>query len=301
FTLYAQWTANTLTVTTDEQGGSAVSNGSTTTGASMSSPGTPTRSGYTFNGWFTASSGGSAISFPYAHGQTANFTLYAQWTLTCAGGGVCVVGDTGPGGGTVFYVHNDADDMFTSAGSDCNATCRYLEVASTEYTKDWGNSGNGCYADGSSSANQDCRYYSVYSGSTSSQSTSRSSSDNFGMGMANTNRIYAQITTDGGASTNSYAAGLAWAYSYNGKSDWHLPSKSELNELCKYARNQTTGNTSVNCNSSGSLRSGFSLDDYWSSSEADRDNSKYQYFGDGTKLVYGKNSEFKVRMIRAFG
>ncbi|NBT21228.1 MAG: cell surface glycoprotein, partial [Actinobacteria bacterium] len=80
FTLYAQWTANTLTVTTDEQGGSAVSNGSTTTGASMSSPGTPTRSGYTFNGWFTASSGGSAISFPYAHGQTANFTLYAQWT-----------------------------------------------------------------------------------------------------------------------------------------------------------------------------------------------------------------------------
>ncbi|NDC47219.1 MAG: hypothetical protein EBZ68_06565, partial [Actinobacteria bacterium] len=27
----------------------------------MSSPGTPTRSGYTFNGWFTASSGGSAI------------------------------------------------------------------------------------------------------------------------------------------------------------------------------------------------------------------------------------------------
>jgi len=80
FTLYAQWTADSLTVTTDEQGGSAIANASTTTGASMNSPGTPTRSGYTFAGWFVASSGGSAISFPYAHGQTANFTLYAQWT-----------------------------------------------------------------------------------------------------------------------------------------------------------------------------------------------------------------------------
>ncbi|NBY56817.1 MAG: hypothetical protein EBQ57_00475, partial [Actinobacteria bacterium] len=30
------------------------------------------------------SSGGSAISFPYTHGQTANFTLYAQWTALSA-------------------------------------------------------------------------------------------------------------------------------------------------------------------------------------------------------------------------
>jgi uncharacterized repeat protein (TIGR02543 family) len=80
-TLYAQWTANTLNVTYDSQGGSAISSGTTTTGGSIaSSPGSPTRSGYTFNGWFVASSGGSAISFPYSHGQTADFTLYAQWT-----------------------------------------------------------------------------------------------------------------------------------------------------------------------------------------------------------------------------
>jgi uncharacterized repeat protein (TIGR02543 family) len=80
FTLYAQWTANALTVTTDEQGGTAIDNTSTTTGASMSSPGTPTRTGYTFTGWFVASSGGTLITFPYAHGQTSSFTLYAQWT-----------------------------------------------------------------------------------------------------------------------------------------------------------------------------------------------------------------------------
>ena len=74
-------TATPLAVTYDSQGGSAISDGSTTVGGSISaSPGTPTRTGYTFNGWFVASSGGTQISFPYTHGQTANFTLYAQWT-----------------------------------------------------------------------------------------------------------------------------------------------------------------------------------------------------------------------------
>ena len=81
FALYAQWTANSLAITYNSQGGSSISSGSTATGGSIaSSPGTPTRTGYTFNGWFAGSTGGSAITFPYTHGQTANFTLYAQWT-----------------------------------------------------------------------------------------------------------------------------------------------------------------------------------------------------------------------------
>jgi uncharacterized repeat protein (TIGR02543 family) len=81
FTLYAQWTANALTVTYDSQLGSAITAGSTTTGGSISaSPGTPSRTGYEFTGWFTASTGGTQISFPYAHGQTSSFTLYAQWS-----------------------------------------------------------------------------------------------------------------------------------------------------------------------------------------------------------------------------
>ena len=81
-TLYAQWTPNNLVVTHDTQGGSTIANGSTGTGAAIStSPGTPTRDGYTFNGWFTAATGGTAITFPYTHARTANFTLYAQWTL----------------------------------------------------------------------------------------------------------------------------------------------------------------------------------------------------------------------------
>jgi uncharacterized repeat protein (TIGR02543 family) len=80
FTLYAQWTANALTVTYDSQLGTAITAGSTTTGGSIASPGTPSRTGYEFVGWFAASSGGIVISFPYAHGQTSSFVLYARWT-----------------------------------------------------------------------------------------------------------------------------------------------------------------------------------------------------------------------------
>ena len=79
--LTATWTANTLTVTLDEHGGSDIADLSTQTGGTIaSSPGEPTRNGYTFNGWFTSSTGGTAITFPYTHGQTSSFTLHAQWT-----------------------------------------------------------------------------------------------------------------------------------------------------------------------------------------------------------------------------
>ncbi|MGB1502177.1 MAG: InlB B-repeat-containing protein [Ilumatobacteraceae bacterium] len=73
----------TLTITYNSQGGSAVSDGdaTTTTGGTISAlPSDPTRDGYTFAGWFTAASGGTEIITDVAHNQTADFTLYAQWT-----------------------------------------------------------------------------------------------------------------------------------------------------------------------------------------------------------------------------
>lgn len=82
-TLYARWTANTLSVTYDvSNGGSSPTGGdsSTSTGGTLSALATTTRSGYTFSGWFTAASGGTQITTSSAHGQTSNFTLYAQWT-----------------------------------------------------------------------------------------------------------------------------------------------------------------------------------------------------------------------------
>jgi uncharacterized repeat protein (TIGR02543 family) len=122
-TLYAQWTANNLAVTYDSQGGSAISSGSTTTGGTIStSPGTPTKTGYTFNGWFTAASGGSAITFPYTHGQTANFTLYAQWTANTltvsydSQGGSAITNGSTTTGGTVSNPGNPTQAGYTFNG-----------------------------------------------------------------------------------------------------------------------------------------------------------------------------------------
>ena len=76
-------TAAPLSITYDSQGGSAVSDGdaTATTGGTISAlPSDPTRDGYTFAGWFTAASDGTQITAGSAHNQTADFTLYAQWT-----------------------------------------------------------------------------------------------------------------------------------------------------------------------------------------------------------------------------
>ena len=72
-----------LSITYDSQGGSAVSGGdaTTTVGGTISAlPSDPDRDGYTFAGWFTAASSGTEITTNAVHNQTADFTLYAQWT-----------------------------------------------------------------------------------------------------------------------------------------------------------------------------------------------------------------------------
>ena len=73
-----------LDITYDSQNGSNITDGDATTnvcGAIDALPTPPTRTGHTFNGWFTAASGGSEITAGAAHGQDADFTLYAQWQI----------------------------------------------------------------------------------------------------------------------------------------------------------------------------------------------------------------------------
>jgi uncharacterized repeat protein (TIGR02543 family) len=83
FTLYAGWTANTLTVTYVTNGGSSISSTTTDVSRTVSRPADPTRAGYTFDRWFTNIGLTSAVSaWPFTHGQTVNFTLYAGWTPT---------------------------------------------------------------------------------------------------------------------------------------------------------------------------------------------------------------------------
>jgi uncharacterized repeat protein (TIGR02543 family) len=82
-TLYAQWTANTYTVTFDAQGGAAPAPGSksVTYDAAYGALATTGRTGYTFNGWFTAASGGTLVTAGTVVATASDHTLYAQWTV----------------------------------------------------------------------------------------------------------------------------------------------------------------------------------------------------------------------------
>lgn len=81
-TLYAQWTAKSFTVTFNKNGGNtpSVASKSVTYDSTYGTLATCTRTGYTFKGWYTATSGGTKIESTTKVSITANQTLYAQWT-----------------------------------------------------------------------------------------------------------------------------------------------------------------------------------------------------------------------------
>ena len=78
-TVYAHWTANTYTATFDSNGGSAVASQKVQYGSRISRPADPTRTGYTFQGWYTAKNGGTRYDFDKA--VTGDVTLYARWAV----------------------------------------------------------------------------------------------------------------------------------------------------------------------------------------------------------------------------
>jgi len=87
----------TFTVTFNAGTGASVSPQSipnVQTGQQITLP-TPTRTGYTFNGWFTAATGGTKISDAGSYNvtQTAAITMYAQWTATGGGDPQMPTGD----------------------------------------------------------------------------------------------------------------------------------------------------------------------------------------------------------------
>lgn len=80
-TLHAKWTAKSFTVTFNANGGTTSTDTKSVTYASTyGTLPTPTRTGYTFNGWYTAATGGSKITSTSTVSITADQTLYAQWT-----------------------------------------------------------------------------------------------------------------------------------------------------------------------------------------------------------------------------
>ena len=71
--------ARIFAVSFDSNGGSAVSSQQVRYGSKVVKPADPTRSGYTFAGWYTAKSGGSKYDFNQP--VTGDVTVYAHWTV----------------------------------------------------------------------------------------------------------------------------------------------------------------------------------------------------------------------------
>jgi len=122
---------------------------------------------------------------------TTNTSTTTVVALSCATGGTCVVGDTGPGGGIVFY---DAGST-QSWGQYLEATPSGWSGAIWAPRAEWGCVGIPILG---------ARGTAV------------------GTGQANTTAIA------NGCRTAGIAAQLADALTFGGKSDWFLPSKDEL-------------------------------------------------------------------------
>ena len=69
----------TVTVTFDSQGGSDVASRNVDANTPVAEPDAPTRSGYSFRGWYTAASGGEEWDFSAP--VTGDMTLYARWSM----------------------------------------------------------------------------------------------------------------------------------------------------------------------------------------------------------------------------
>ena len=187
----------------------------------------------------------------------------------------------------MFYVQASGG-TFTSTGSDCGTACKYLEAAPSDQSSGivWATTAAFCYNSGSTTETNSCQSNSIYSGDSTAQAASRTAATAIGKGRANTNQIRARLTTAGGALTSTYAAGIAYAYANDGKTDWYLPSKDELNEL--FLKKDTVG--------------GFSSGSYWSSSEYGASLAWDQEFANGNQYYpfKGNSSQVYVRSVRAF-
>jgi hypothetical protein len=221
------------------------------------------------------------------------------------------IGSIGPGGGRVFYI---AATTFASPGSTCNtsgvggiSTCKYLEVSpSTWKTGSVASDLGYAWSTNTSVSTGQNRTTSSAEGVVAN-SANEKFNWKIGQGFYNTS-----VMKVDGATSAAQAAVLAYEATDSSAGQWFIPSTNELNELCKYARGQTTGDLTVKCvagsgtfkstENAGSDLGGFVLGWYWTSSEwaVHPQGAWYQSFRDGSQEADGKVNALFVRPIRAF-
>lgn len=84
--LVIKWTPVKQAVTFNTKGGSSVASVEVDYDAKLSKPTDPTKTGYTFTGWYTDEATQNAYDFDAV--VTKPFTLYAKWTQNSSGGGI---------------------------------------------------------------------------------------------------------------------------------------------------------------------------------------------------------------------
>ena len=129
----------------------------------------------------------------------------AHTPLSCFEGGDCIVGDMGPGGGTVFYVLAagfSCGPDFTETGSPTGGKCKYLESAPTTGADGW------VYDDYAFSGNTD---------------TGGTLDNGIGRGYQTTLAYIAQDLGDTPGTALTAARAYRGPYNY---SDWYVPSRA---------------------------------------------------------------------------
>lgn len=230
-------------------------------------------SGYTVSG--TSSSFTVAFTDPLAlTSQAKKFTIESggHTVLTCVNGGTCATGDTGPGGGKIFFA---SSSTFTVTGAPCGSTCKFLEYAPVS----WGNgitvqSGESTGTSSDWPALKWCAGTGLTNYVTSVHTSDRNwvRANTFGLGFSATQAMANNCTSGAGK--------VVFDLAYGGESDWFLPSMSEMNELCKYIRGSAGQGTITTACAGGTLPSIFPNSHYWTSTESDEtpNQSAYLFF-----------------------
>ena len=159
-------------------------------------------------------------------------------------------GDTGPGGGTIFYVSSTA----FACGADMGSFCNYLEVAPNLWAPNSQTQCRNVKVDGGGKCGGSAQQTSDFAGngkgitlctvSTTASIDSLASGQAVGTGYANTTILVPLCNP-------SDAPNIARAYDGGGMTDWFVPSMYEMQALWAYPNRNAIG--------------GFPPSAYWSS------------------------------------
>ncbi len=335
-TLFAKWTAIEYTVTFNLNYATAPpppwETKEVTYDSAYGTLPTPTRTGYTFGGWWTEEDGtGARITSASVLKTAADHDLYAFWyddsavyvvELYRAGGAGgtssvdAIYGMPMPSASAPTKEGYRFDGYFTLP----NGGGYQYYTADMESARDWDIAENtqlianwGVYAIGDTGPAGGIVFYDkgeytdgwryLEAAPASTEWTIKpwggegtlvgGTGTAIGTGKANTQAIVTEYGDEEPRHDRAdYAAKLCADLEYGGKTDWFLPSKDELNEMFENLHDKSLG--------------GFTAVNYWSSSEDDSNHAWTQSFDNGDQAVGPKAGlsflgvHISVRAVRAF-